>query len=105
MKKFILGFLLASMTAYAATEFGDLVITGSTTSVGNLSTQGFLTARTGIASQNGGTLRLHETDVNGGSKVTVQTVSNLAADYRLEYQIEGHDTESDISHHLHGAYL
>ena len=83
MKRFILGFLLASMTAYAATEFGDLTIKGATTSVGNLTTQGFLSANTGIASLNGGTFRLHETNVNGGSKVTVQTVSNLAADYVL----------------------
>lgn len=81
MKKFILGFLLASMTAYAATEFGDLLVTGATTSVGNLTTQGFLSANTGIASLNGGTLRLHESNTNGGSKVVLQTVANLSGDF------------------------
>lgn len=83
MKKFIIGFLFIALAAYGATEFGDLTVTGSLTSVGNMQTQAFLSARTGIASQNGGTLRLHETDANGGSKVTIQTVTNLSGDYVL----------------------
>jgi len=83
MKKFIFGILFVALTAYGVTEFGDLTVTGSITSVGNLTTQSFLSANTGIASLNGGTLRLHESNTNGGSKITIQTVTNLASDYVL----------------------
>lgn len=70
MKKFILGFLLASATVFAATEFSDLTVIGNITSYG-------------LSTLDGGTVKLHEINTNGGSKVTLQTVANLTADYSL----------------------
>lgn len=84
MKKYIYLILFICSVAVAGTiQWGDLTVKGATISEGNLSTNAFLSATTGIASLNGGPLRLHETNANGGSKVTVQTVSNLSADYAL----------------------